>query len=238
MTKKTIWHTSWRRPTKQDLQVGNTVIIRDEQGQERGIALLIGRKPSRHKTDNLPICLSESKNDIQKDTMYLYSTERWLVEWVEHPYYRKGDRNHKDILYYMGKFTDHPSYVDINLFGNRGCPPDSLAVFIEEEGVLSLDGETYLHSALKSLDRLKKAFNGEIIIFAHSPLQVKERWELHKIKHRIYDFLPTDQSFAEGIKEYLENNDIEDFCIISGVSRVKGRRVLQTDITKGLILRQ
>lgn len=228
----------WRRPNKRDLQVGNKVTLRQEDGEEQGTALLLARKPSRHKGDHLPICGYESKNDIQKDTMYLYSTERWLVEWVEHPYYRKGDRNHKEVLYYMGRFTDHPSYVDINMMGNRGCPPDSIAIFLEEQGVLTLDGITYLPSALKSLDRLKKGFNGEIIIRSHNPLQVKERWELNKIKHRIYDFLPTDQSFAEGIKEYLENNDIEDFVVISGVSRVRGSAVIQTDITKGLILRQ
>lgn len=228
----------WRRPRKQDLQVGNVIPIKQESGEDIGIAKLLSRKPSRHKTDNLPICLTESKNDIQKDTMYLYSTERWLVEWIEHNYYRKGDRTHKEVLYYMGKFTDHPSYVDINLFGNRGCPPDSVVIFLEEECVLTLDGENYLPSAIKSLDRLKKGFNGELILFAHSPLQVKERWELNKIKHRIYDFLPTEQSFAEGIKEYIENNDIIDYAIISGVSRVRGSRVIQVDTTKGLILKQ
>lgn len=227
----------WKRPAKKDLQCDNTISIRDRTGKEQGTAKLITRKPSRHKTDNLPICEFETKNDVQKDTMYLYSTERWLVEWVDHPYYRKGDKTCKDIMYYMGKFTDHPSYVDINLMGNRGAPPDSVVIFLEEDLVLTLDGETYLPSALESLNRIKKGFNGEIILYAHSPYQVKERWELNKIKHRIYGFLPTDMSFSEAIAEYIESNDIADFLIISGRSFVKSNRTIQTDITKGLILK-
>ncbi len=139
-----------------------------------------------------------------------------------------------------------PSYVEYHTLGNKGVPPEGTYIFLEEDGVLTTDGETYIAEALKGLDRVKKSMGGDIVIFTSRPLEVKERWELHKIKHRIFDFIYPDsydnfraKTFSQAIVEYLDNlgEDVEDYIILSGVSKVKGDRVIQADITTGLKLK-
>jgi len=240
---------SLRSPKKKDIQVGEVVEIYNGEGALLGEARLIKRRPSRYRQDGLGYVKYQKKHhtgdedDIppegqQAPTLYIWASERWQVEWVKHAYYRPGDQNCVDVHYYVRTTTDYPSFVDMNTLGNKGVSQDGLYIFIEENGVLTLDGENYTEEALYALKRVKKACNGEIIMYHHSPSQLKERWELNKVQYRIFDFLPTHYSFARAIKEYIENlgeDTIEDYIIISGTSRVKGDRVIQSNLTTGLV---
>lgn len=247
---------SLRSPNKKDLQMGKIVEIYTGDGALLGKAKLIKRKPSRYRQDGLGYVKLQRKHnkldeddtppeDGQKPTMYIWASERWHVSWVEHTYYRPGDENCVDVHYYVATTTDYPSFVDINTLGNKGVSPEGLYIFLEEDGVMTIDGETYTEEALYGLKRVKKALDGEIIIYTHNPAQVKERWELNKVKYRIFDFITPDfdeettapLGFAGAISKYLENveDTLEDYIILSGVSRVKGDRVIQTKLDEGLI---
>lgn len=218
---------SLRKPTKRDLAVGKIVDIYDGEGVLKGRAKLIKRQPSRYVQDDLPYIRYEKKNNTQQPTCYFWAAERWLLEWVEHSYYRPGDRSCTMVHYFLTMQTDYPSFVDINNIGNKGVSIDGLYIFIEERGVLSLDGETYEPEAIKALKRVKKAFNGEIVLYEHNQLQAKERWDLAKIPFRIFDFLDTEMAFEESIADYLDKNEWSDYTILAGQSKVNNTRVIQ-----------
>lgn len=229
---------SLRKPSKKDLVVGKTVEIYDGEGNLKGKAKLLRRKPSRFIQDDLPYIRYEKKNTTQQPTCYFWAQERWEVEWVEHNYYRPGDRNCVMVHYFLTMTTDYPSFVDINTIGNKGVSLDGLFIFIEERGVLTLNGEAYSQEAVKALKRVKKAFNGEIIIYDHNPLQVKERWDIAKLPFRVFDFLSTEVSFEEAIANYLETTEWTDYTILAGESHVKNTRTIQCDTSRGLILKK
>lgn len=271
---------SLRSPKKRDIQVGKSVDVYDGEGTRRGRAKLIRRRPSRYKQDNLGYVKKQVKHcsgdedDVppedsttnkgpQKPTLYIWSSERWEVEWEEHSYYRPGDRNCTEVHFYVCTTTDYPSFVDVNTIGNKGVAAEGLYIFIEEEGVLPVENGKYKHTAVKALERIKRSIDGEVVLYTHNPAQAKERWELSKIPFRIFDFLTDAEDaledeeleentqetaikkyqtpYARAILSYVEKLDdqaIEDYIIISGVSRVIGDRVIQTDIKKGLQLKQ
>lgn len=237
---------SLRKPSRMDIQTDNIVPIVNREGKVLGTAKLIKRRPSRTIQDNLPYVREQVKrtsgdeDDIpetgQKPTLYIWSYERWEVEWIKHGYYRPGDRTCTEVNFYECTTTDYPSFVDLNTEGNKGVNPSGLYVFLEEEGVLSLDQESYEEEAIKCLRRIKRSLDGEIIIYTHNPIQVKLRWELHKMPYRIFEFLSTEKSFARQIKHFLSVNPVEDYVILSGQSGVLGDRVIQADPETGLIL--
>lgn len=227
-----------RRPNKKDLQIGKEVDVYDRDGTLRGRAILIKRAPSRYVQDGLGYIKHESTNSTQEPTLRVWSYERWLIEWVKHNYYRTGDKTCTEIHYFVCVTTDYPSFVDINSTGNKGLSgTDGLYIFLEESGVLSIDGENYTAEALRALKRVKKGFNGEIVVYGHSPHKTKGNWDINKVPYRIFDFLSNDMTFAEAIQDYLDRNEVEDYVILSGNSHVKGDRVIQADSETGLKLK-
>jgi hypothetical protein len=201
------------------LAVGKVVEIFDGEGKLKGKAKLIKRSPSRYELDHLPYVKYEKPNDTQEPTLYIWSSERWLVEWVEHSYYRPGDKNMTSVHYYWKTTTDMNSFVDVNSIGNKGVSQEGLYIFLEEDGVLMTDSSgVYSTDAFKALKRVKKAFDGEIIIYTHNPSQVRIRWELNKIPYRILDFIHNEVPFDEAVQEYLRDVDFEEYMILTGVS--------------------
>lgn len=211
---------SLRKPTKRDLAVGKIVDIYDGEGNLKGKAKLIKRQPSRTQTEGLPYIRYEKHNDVQQPSCYFWSQERWLVEWVSHPYYRVGDRIHTMVHYFMTMQTDLDSRYDITKEGNKGGEVEGLYVFLEET-ILELDESGgYTPETIKALKRVMRAGNGALVVYGHSPLIIKERFELSKLPFRIMDFLPPDMSFQEGIEWYLEDVDCEEYLIFTGPSQI------------------
>ncbi len=229
---------SLRKPNKRDLQTGKVVEVYDRGGTLKGKAKLIQRKPSRYFQDGLGYIKLERTNKDQEPTLYIWAGERWLIEWVEHNYYREGDKTCTEIHHYICTTTDYPSFVDSSCTGNKGlAATEGLYVFLEEGGVLTVNGTDYTPEALKALKRVKRACDGEVVVFSHNPLQVKEHWELNKVPYRIFDFLSADMTFGEAVQDYLDKNEVEDYIILSGDSYVRGDRVIQTSPEIGLKLK-
>lgn len=206
---------SLRKPSKRDLVVGKIVDIYDGEGNLKGKARLLQRKPSRSYNDNLPYIRYEKKNNTQQPTCFFWSQERWLVEWTEHDYYRTGDKSCVMVHYFLSIGTDLDSRYDIIKDGHKGLEVDGLFVFMEET-VLEVGPEGgYTEESIKALRRVMRAGNGALVLYTHSPIAIKERFELSKIPFRIFDFITTDTTFQEGIRDFLEQVDFDEYLVFT-----------------------
>ena len=206
---------SLRKPSKRDLVVGKVVDIFDGEGTLKGRARLLQRKPSHYQNDHLPYIRYEKKNDTQQPTCFFWASERWLIEWVEHNYYRVGDKSCTMVHYFHSMGTDLDSRYDILKDGHKGIEVDGLFVFMEETVLEVGQDGIYTDDTIKALKRVMRAGNGALVIYAHSPLIVKERFELSKIPFRIFDFINTDITFQEGITDFLDRVDHDEFLVFT-----------------------
>lgn len=205
-------------PKKKDLTQGNTLEIHNREGKVIGIATLIRRRPSHFIQDGLPYSSKEKKNRKFDDTLSIWSFERWELEWVEHPYYRKGDRTCTEVHYHIENCINFNSMSDPI---HADQETSGRLIFLEEPGVLSLGG-LYQDHAFLALKAVKKKFRGELVLYTHTKLSLQEQLDIHDM--RVLTFLGTDVTYQEALNTYLYDmkDDIEDFMIISGDSSVRG----------------
>lgn len=190
----------------------------DRRGQEKGTALLIERKPSAYLADSLPYVYREKSNPVlEETTIEVRSFERWVVEWVEHDYHRKGDRSAVEVHYFVKTTTQHPSYSEPIYLDHQTT---GKYIFTEDEGVLSIGGE-YQDYAFEALKVAQKKFRGEIIVWTHHPIQVRQQFEIYNVG-RVMEFLSVDSTYEEAVINYIYEHEPKDFMVISGDSSVKG----------------
>lgn len=219
---------SLRKPSKRDLVVGKIVDIYDGEGNLKGKARLLQRKPSRSRSEGLPYIRYEKRNDKQDSSCYFWSFERWELVWEEHSYHAKGTVACADVHYYMKMATHVDSMYDITREGHKGLEIEGLLVFLEEDALEIAQDGLYSVESIMALKRIMRASNGIIILYSHSPLQAKERFELSKIPFRIFDFIYTDKTFQEGIEDYLDSIEYEEFIILAGQSKVNLPNVINS----------
>lgn len=225
---------SLRTPSKRQVHEGSTIKIYDRAGQLQGRAKLLYRKPSKFVQDNLPYARHEKGNQVQNPTIWIWSYERWIVEWIEHGYYRPGDRNSTEVNYFVKIATNHPAQYDIN---NVAAEPTGRVIFLEEEGVLSKGGK-YLPAAVKSLNKLAGRMRADIVVWTHDVKQVRDRFEIHGVKRRVIGYLDSRSCrFADCVQEYLETNEVERYVIVTGDTNIESDHVIKAHPKKGLVVR-
>jgi hypothetical protein len=170
-------------------------------------------------------------------TQYIWSYERWVVEWVSHPFHRPGDRTTTEVNFYVATRRDYGSHVDMVYdsdgnstvyTGGRGRLESSdLFVIMEEAGVLWLGEDRYPDHTKTALKRVRRAISGNLVLYGPDPDEIRRRWALNKIPFRILDFLPTQVTFAQAASDFLQAHYHRDYIILSGASGVDGPKVIQ-----------
>lgn len=229
-----------RKPNHRDVAVGKTIPIVSREGVTKGKAKLIERRPSRYIQDGLPYIRHESPNgspeEGRNETLYIWSYERWVVEWVEHPYHRPGDRTMEEVNYYVRTTTDQASFASIlldadgnpvvNTGGFGKAERSDLFIFIEEAGTLYLGKREYPDHVLQALKRVKRAINGNILLYGPDPDEIRHRWDYNKIPFRVLDYLPSTVTFGDAVTQYLKSHPWEDYVVLAGKSGTSGQRVI------------
>lgn len=218
-------------PKKKDLSKGNTINIINRDGTLRGVGTLIERRPSLYLKDLLPYVYEDRKGPLDPETgepsestTVIHSFERWLVQWTDHSYYRKGDLSTVECHFYVTTSTyypsfDEPMYSEYDTAGRY--------IFVEDQGALSLGG-VYQASAFKALKVVQKKFRGELVVYTHSPIHIKEQCEIHSIG-RVLDFLSTDSTYGDAVTDYVYElgESVEDYVIIAGDTEINLPNTIQ-----------
>lgn len=201
-----------RRPAKKDIKSGSIIDIFDREGIREGKAELIRRAPSKYIQDGLPYIRYDKSPEEDDSPCYIWSYERWLVEWINHPRLRKGDRSTVEVNYFVKLAKAAPCMYD-----NEITPQETSIrlLFLELTGTIQLSGEV---CCVTDLNKVWRSFKKpDCVIFTHNQLQAKELFELHGVKARIAGFIdPKEFSFEEGILSYLDEHSWEDFLVLTG----------------------
>lgn len=220
-----------RRAPSKYIQDGRPY-IRHDRGPDDDIERVIIEQEGAKKWcvyDEAMQCISEChdtkesavswavKNDYEVvdafvGSSYIWSYERWLVEWINHPRLRKGDRSTVEVNYFVKLAKAAPCMYD-----NEITPQETSIrlLFLELTGTIQLSGEV---CCVTDLNKVWRSFKKpDCVIFTHNQLQAKELFELHGVKARIAGFIdPKEFSFEEGILSYLEEHSWEDFLVLTG----------------------
>lgn len=202
-----------RKPAKKDIRSGNVVDIYNREGIREGKAELIRRAPSKYIADGLPYIRYDKSPDEDDSQCYIWSYERWLVRWVNHPRLRAGDRSTVEVNYFVKLARSAPS-----LYDNEITPQDTeiRLLFLELTGTLQINGGEVC--CVTDLNKVWRSFKKpDCILYVHNQLQARELFELHGVKARIAGFIdPKECSFEEGILSYLEEHTWQDFMVLTG----------------------
>lgn len=93
----------YKNPKKKDLKAGKILdIYGNSKSQEEwlGKAVLIEYQPSKHGNENTYIRKEVGGTKSRQPRIIIWSTQRWLVEFIEGPL--TGHRTCRYIAYYVG----------------------------------------------------------------------------------------------------------------------------------------
>jgi hypothetical protein len=227
---------SVRKPAKKDIIPGNIVDILDGEGNKKGKARLIRRNPSKYKQDNLPYIRQESipdsdDHDAQDDTQgRVWSFERWVVEWTQHPRLQ-GQTDSQEVHYFVKAATHTSSVYDPMSIRTVGS--SFRVVFIDIPDVLEMDGE-FCETCVDSLNKLWKSFKKpDVVLYYHNQLRAKEQLQLLGFKGKIGGFIdPKEIDMEQGVQDYLDINDCDDYLVLT--NQQLGFDPERTIVTSGL----
>lgn len=232
-----------KKPIQREVFEGAEVDVVNREGVIQGRAKLLHRCPSKWTEDNLPYVMKElddKDNKVRDKYSYIWSYERWLVEWINHAYYRPGQRTCTEINYFIHTRINHDSKYEL-CFGTRFKPQDNFNkyIFVEEQGTLITPIAKYPKPAVKALNKVYKIYGGEVVMYSHNNQNdTRKNCAKAGVEPRILTFLNPSTSFEDSIAEYVETVDSNDFMILSGVSKIRHNRVIHIDMNKGLGLKK
>lgn len=104
----------WTSPKRKDVAKGRILEIwsaskTDPDRKYEGRARLILPDPGWRGEHGLPYLAYEEGGKKHAQKCYIWTWERWLIEWVESDTYRIGDRTHRHIHFFLCRNWKYPS---------------------------------------------------------------------------------------------------------------------------------
>lgn len=195
--------------------------ILTRSGDKRGTAVLIERKWSRYIQDDLPFVMQEKENPVNDSTCIIWSYQRWVIEWVDHPRLA-GRRDATDVYYYVRmttrQFEDNLDVSVTTPFEWYQTTTDSEVnpvLFMQIDGVLPVgapeeDWQNYTSVVL--MEAIIE--NVEPIVVVHPKFNPSYR-DNHYLYKWIDDFTPSIAGhWSDQIQAYVDFNEIDNYVIL------------------------
>ena len=104
----------WSRPSRRDIRKGQIIEIwsppkTDPDRKFEGLAKLIEADPGWRGTHGLPYLAYERPGRKFSRVCYIWTWERWLIEWVESDRFKVGDRTYRKIHFFLCRDWRYPS---------------------------------------------------------------------------------------------------------------------------------
>lgn len=227
-----------KTPCIKDIYEGATVDIINGEGVLQGRGTLLKRCPSRWKEDNLPYVKHERDSSGHKKRGsygYIWSYEKWQVQWISHHYLRSGQITCSEVHFFVHTRLNQDSLFDIHSPKKNKY---NQYIFLEEMGVLVSRRGEYTPSCVRAIHKIHKVYGGELVVYAKDHVRTRQKFVDSGIKPRILSFLNPEVTYEQGIAEFVEKVDTNEFVIFVGVSKIEHPRVINIDYSSGLWLKK